>query len=60
MKGWKTWAGAGVVGLAAAIHWFGYPELANGILMIGGAVLGIGIGHKIEKSRLPDTTKKAA
>lgn len=51
MKGWKTWAGAGIIGLAAALTWLGYDDIAKIVLMIGGMFGLIGLGHKIEKTK---------
>lgn len=50
MHGWKTWAGAGFIAAGAVLEYFGYSDLAKGILMVGGALGLVGLGHKIEKS----------
>ena len=51
MKGWKTWAAAAIVALAAAVGYFGYPDIATAILTLGGAFGLVGLGHKLEKRR---------
>ena len=47
--GWKTKVGALFIGLAAAITAVGYPEIGDQLRMLGEAVLGLGIAHKITK-----------
>lgn len=50
MKGWKTWAGAIVIGIGAGLDAAGYGQWAQ-VAMMAGAALGlVGIGHKIEKA----------
>lgn len=50
MKGWKTWAGALLVGASGVMKYMGHDALAEAILMVGAAVGLIGIGHKLEKT----------
>jgi hypothetical protein len=50
MTGWKTWAGAVIMGIGAALTALGYDELAKAFEAFGFAVISIGIGHKIEKA----------
>jgi hypothetical protein len=57
MKGWKTWVGAAIVGLSAALDALGdlFPghglsEAAKVLVQLGAALTAIGIGHKIEKA----------
>jgi len=52
MKGYKTWIGAGI--MAASAFFKAIPEyeaLAEPIMIFGLAVLGVGLGHKIEKNK---------
>lgn len=49
MSGWKTWAGAAIVVVAAGLEATGNPEYAKILTLIGGALGLVGIGHKIEK-----------
>ena len=49
MKGWKTWAGAAVMAISIFITEMGYVELGNAFKVFGMALIGVGIGHKIEK-----------
>jgi len=51
MHGWKTWAGAGLIAAAAVLNYFGYVEIAKLVLVVGGSLGLIGLGHKIEKSK---------
>ena len=51
MKGWKTWAGAALVGASAVLGFLGYSELAEMALTVGGALGVIGVAHKIEKAK---------
>ena len=51
MGGWKTWIGAGGAALAAVLRYFGLTELAEAVLVLSGALVAIGLGHKIEKSK---------
>ena len=50
MKGWKTWAGAAIIGVGAGLEVLGYGEVAKAAMAFGGALGIIGVGHKIEKS----------
>ena len=50
MKGWKTWTGAALVGIAAVLEFLGKPGLSSGLMMMGASLGLVGIGHKIEKS----------
>ena len=49
MKGWKTWAGAALIGLSAAVRALGINEIADILYAAGIALMGVGIGHKVEK-----------
>ena len=49
MKGWKTWAGAGLVLVGAALHVADMEYLAETAYATGIAMMGVGLGHKIEK-----------
>lgn len=52
MKGWKTWTGAVVLGLAATLEALGgeYGEWAKAVMMAGGALGLVGVGHKLDKA----------
>lgn len=58
MKGWKTWLGMGITVLAGALMSLGkaYPEIqwaepvGDGLLLVGGSLGIVGVGHKIEKA----------
>lgn len=50
MKGWKTWAGAALIGLSAAVRSLGINEIADILYAAGIALMGVGIGHKVEKA----------
>lgn len=50
MKGWKTWAGAGITALGAGLNYLGYAELGDLVVKFGFALITIGVGHKIEKA----------
>ena len=50
VKGWKTVAGAAVIGIGTAITALGMPEVGGAIANLGTALMGIGIGHKIMKA----------
>lgn len=49
MSGWKTWAGAGLVVVGAAFHVFDMEYVAETAYALGASMIGIGLGHKIEK-----------
>lgn len=51
MKGWKTWGGAAVIGIAACLEAMGgeYAVYSKAIMMVGTALGLVGIGHKVEK-----------
>lgn len=49
MKGWKTWVGAAVAAIGAFLAALGYDELSKAIIAFGGAIIAIGLGHKLEK-----------
>lgn len=54
MKGWKTWTGAILLGISQILGTI-WPDLAGPLTQIvdgiGGVLVIIGIGHKIEKSK---------
>ena len=50
MKGWKTWAGAALIGLSAAVRALGINEIADILYAAGLALMGVGIAHKVEKA----------
>lgn len=58
MKGWKTWAGAGSIilaAVAAALHALSQPtidlhSLVQAFVALGGGLATIGLGHKVEKA----------
>ncbi len=49
MKGWKTWSAAGFIGGSAILRYFERDDLAELLLVVGGALGVVGLGHKIEK-----------
>ncbi len=49
MKGWKTWAGAAIIGAGAILNFLGLPEFGKIVMGLGAALGVVGIGHKIEK-----------
>ena len=49
MKGWKTWAGAALVGAAAAARALGYEAVSEVLLLVGASLGIVGVAHKIEK-----------
>lgn len=51
MKGWKTWAGAILIGLGQALMFFGYGPIGQAVNGVGYALAAVGIGHKIEKAK---------
>jgi len=51
MKGWKTWAGAALIGVGAALKAMGYEQYAEIVLALGAALGLVGVGHKLEKSK---------
>jgi len=56
MTGWKTWLGTSLIAIGSAMKAFEsvVPELATiGLLLIGlgGALTGVGLGHKLEKAK---------
>lgn len=53
MKGWKTWAGAVIVAVSAGLEALGgeYSQYAKILVMVGGALGIVGIGHKVEKAK---------
>ena len=50
MGGWKTWLGAIAIGGGFAMLFFGYEGAAVALWGIGGTMLPVGLGHKIEKA----------
>jgi len=52
MKGWKTWTGAAIIGLSAALKAAGgeYAQYAEILVMVGGAFGLVGIGHKADRA----------
>lgn len=51
MSGWKTWAGAIVMGISAVMQQLGFVELAQTFEAFAFAIIAIGLGHKIEKAK---------
>lgn len=51
MKGWKSWTGFGAMIAAAVLKALGYDDYSGVVGTIGTGVLGVGIAHKIEKSK---------
>lgn len=49
MGGWKTWFGAAVMAVSAALRYLGYAEIADALEKFALAIIAVGIGHKIEK-----------
>lgn len=49
MKGWKTWASAAMVAVAAVLEYLGHSDVAQLLLVSGGAFGLVGLGHKMEK-----------
>ena len=49
MKGWKTWAGAALVGAAAAARALGYEAVSEVLLLVGASLGIVDMAHKIEK-----------
>lgn len=49
MKGWKTWAGAALVVIGGGLHVFNLEYFAETAYALGASMIGIGLGHKIEK-----------
>ena len=49
MKGWKTWAGAAIIGAGAILEYMGHGGVADALIMLGAALGLVGLGHKIEK-----------
>ena len=50
MKGWKTWVGAVLIGVSAALEAAGLGEWAKVAATIGTAFGIVGLGHKVEKA----------
>lgn len=50
MKGWKTWAGAGLIAVSAVLEYLGNAEAGAAVLTLGAALGLVGIGHKVEKN----------
>jgi len=52
MKGWKTWTGATIIGLSAALKAVGgeYEQYAEILVMVGGVFGLVGIGHKADRA----------
>jgi hypothetical protein len=58
MKGWKTWAGAAIIGFAGTLQFLdpSFPtidmsKMAEVLLYIGGSLGLVGVAHKIEKAK---------
>ena len=51
MKGWKSWTGFGMIIVSAILKGLGYEDFSNVAGTIGTGVLGVGIAHKIDKTR---------
>jgi len=50
MTGWKTWTGAAIIGVSAALDILGYGQYTQAVMMLGSAFGLVGIGHKLEKA----------
>jgi hypothetical protein len=53
MTGWKTYAGALIVAIAAVLRYFGMDDAAEALMLLGGALIGIGLRHKMERMAPP-------
>lgn len=54
ITGWKTIAGALIIGGSAALNYYGYGKEAELVLTVGAALGLIGIGHKLDKATPTD------
>ena len=50
MKGWKTWTGFGIFAGSQVLDILGYGGISEMTRNVGGAFMGVGVAHKIEKS----------
>ena len=50
LNGYKTYLGAAIMGLGAALAYLGQPDIGRALEGLGVALGIVGIGHKIEKS----------
>lgn len=52
MKGWKTYLGGAIIGIAQVLTIMNIitPDIATHLTALGGALLGVGIGHKLDKA----------
>ena len=62
MGGWKTWTGALMTVAGGVIVYFGFSEIGSMLVTSGVAMMGVGIGHKVEKGLrvISDASKAAA
>jgi hypothetical protein len=57
MKGWKTWAGAALIGAGAVLSFLGQPVLGELLTRLGEGLALIGVAHKIEKAGILRTAR---
>jgi len=50
MKGWKTYAGCAIVAAGAVLKFLGYAEIADMVMVVGGSLGLVGVGHKLDKA----------
>jgi len=51
LDGYKTWIGAGIMAIAAALTYLGNPELGKAFETFAFGVLTVGVAGKIAKSK---------
>ena len=49
LDGYKSLIGGGIIMIAALLDVFSYVDAAGMFLKAGGAVIGVGIAHKLDK-----------
>ena len=58
MTGWKTWMGAALIGIGAALKFLGYVEIGAALEGFGVALAAVGVAHKIEKAGVASAESK--
>ena len=50
LNGYKTYIGAAIIGISAALDILGYGQYSQAVMLIGSALGLVGIGHKLDKA----------
>lgn len=57
ITGWKTITGAAIIAASAILEAIGFSVYSNALFDVGVAVGLVGLGHKVEKSKVAEKIK---